>query len=487
MSSDLADHAYGHCLAVLLETNLAEEAARDALRRGSWTTMAVLAHARYAALAGDAPGLKAPVDLATAELSDIALTAIARRLTASRPPLERAIVDLHGRHGLDRLRFARTLGLDPTTAAARRAAVAETWSATLDPALLARLGPGECEGLAAILAGRGLATPAADPDGIASEPARTEAAQPLVTPETLLAAVPAVAGHVDGCAVCQDRLRAMISVADLVTGIPLETAPPEVRVVLPRGGRHRRRPASLPPPVEAKPGRRAVRRLLVAGAAVAGLAAIVAAGVVVTDHLGRHSTNDRVLALTKLASTNALSVDRATVLVPGGSFVLMNLSRRPLRWQANSPVAWLSLDPGSGSLGPGAQTRLQPRIQGNPPGIQAGVTVAITADDGSATAVRATTAGTALPDVAASLANCVVTATAEAPQGIADVVLHWRPLPPPSGSPLDHLVAMTKGDTGYVAPLPAHSATIQWWVGVVDNGGDQVETTIQVLGPGSCS
>jgi hypothetical protein len=517
MSSDLADHAYGHCLAVLLEPNLAEEAARDALRRGSWTATAVLAHARSAALDNPAnltasDGTTA-ADLARAELSDVA-----RQLTAGRPPIERAIVDLHGRHGLDRLRFARTLGLDPTRAAAGRAMVAETWAATLDPALLARLGPGDCDGLAAILASRGMtAEPGTGQGEGAAGPGGGEESDPTITAEMLLAAVPMVSEHADGCAACRDRLRAMISVADLVTRIPLEAAPAEVGVVLQRTGRRRRRPAPLPPPVDAEQtyqAHRALRRRLVAGAVIASVAAIVGAGTVAAERAGRHGNNDRILALTKLPDTNALSVDRPTVLVPGGSFVLMNLSRRPLRRQANSPVAWLGVDPGSGSLGPGAQIRLQSRILGTPPGVLAAVTVAITADDGSAAAVQATTASAAPPDVAASLVNCVVTATAEAPQGIANVVLHWRLLAPSSGasasatagrfprhmdpsappvvppslpSTPDHIVAMTMGHTGYVAPLPTQSSEpIQWWVGAVDNGGDQVNTVIQILGPGSC-
>jgi hypothetical protein len=149
------------------------------------------------------------------------------------------------------------------------------------------------------------------------------------------------------------------------------------------------------------------------------------------------------------------------------------------------------------------------------------MTVAITGDDGSATAVQTTTDVASLPDVATSIRQCVVTATAEAPQGISDVVLHWRPLPPPrrvgsgpgttlelvprsmdrSAPPLpppsvtpnppapteEHILDMAKGDTGYTAEIPAQSVPIQWWVAAIDNGGVHVDTVIQVLGPGSCS
>jgi hypothetical protein len=495
MAPDLADHAYGHCLAVLLQPHLAEEAAREALRRGARTTTSVLAHARDVALAGTGEVPDSAVDLSTAELTEVA-----RQLTASRPPVERAIVDLHGRHGLDRLRFARSLGLRPTTAAARAAAVAETWAATLDPALLARLGPGDCEGLATVLA----AGPATS------------------TLEALLAVAPDVAGHVAGCEACRDRLRAMISVADLISGIPLETAPPEVKAVLRGSGRRRRRPAALPPPLEPDYGRRARSRLVVAGAVMAVVAAVAVGGTAMANHLRRASAADRVQALTKLPATDALAVDRATISVPGGTFVLMNLSGRILHWRADSPVGWLSLDPGSGSLQPRGQTRLRARLIGGPPGGPATVVVAITGDDGSATAVRATATTAGLPDIATSITQCVVTATAEAPQGIAEVVLHWQLLPPsgragagagptttlrlvprsmdpsapaPTAAPAgpasmptqEHILAMAKGDTGYTAALPAQPAPVQWWVAAADSGGDQVDSPTQVLAPGSCS
>jgi hypothetical protein len=505
MAPDLADHAYGHCLAVLLHPHLAEEAAREALRRGPRTATAVLAQARYLALAGGEGGEGGEVQVGPIDLGSAELTEVARQLTAGRPSVERAIVDLHGRHGLDRLRFARTLGLEPTTAAARAAAVAETWAASLDPALLARLGPGDCEGLAEVLA----------------------AGPPITTIESLLAVAPHVAGHVDGCEACRDRLRAMISVADLVSGIPLEAAPPTVRAVLQRSSRRRRRAAALPPPLEPDRGRRA-RRHLVAAAAVAGVVAAVAiAGTAMADHLSRASSADRVQALTKVPAVDALAVDRATISVPGGTFVLMNLSGRLLHWRADSPVGWLSLDPSSGNLQPRGQARLRARLQGGAPEGQATVVVAITGDDGSVTAVRATTTigGAGLPDVATSISQCVVTATAEAPQGIAEVVLHWQLLPPLSSGPpgagpptslrlvprsmdpsapppttagtgpapaaarapaAEHILAMAKGDTGYTAALPAQSTPIQWWVVAAGNGGDQVDTPTQVLAPGSC-
>src|SRR5204863_1533622 len=109
-------------------------------------------------------------------------------------------------------------------AAARLAATVEAWRADLDPLLLAWLGPGECDGLADVLVGAGV---------------------PFTSMSDLVAAGPAVAAHVIGCELCQDRTRAMVTVADMVGQRPLETAPDAVAIV---ARRNRFRPPAGPPP-----------------------------------------------------------------------------------------------------------------------------------------------------------------------------------------------------------------------------------------------
>src|SRR5438105_5519082 len=86
-------------------------------------------------------------------------------------------------------------------------AVASAGSRTdveLDAALMAYLGPGPCDELAAVLDREGLGEP---------------------NVERLLAAAPAVAAHVETCEACGDRQRAMVSVRALAADVPAPVEP----------------------------------------------------------------------------------------------------------------------------------------------------------------------------------------------------------------------------------------------------------------------
>src|SRR5947207_9508460 len=105
--ADTGEHAYSHALAVLGDTTAAEIVALVAIRRGGRSRVATLAFARHLSVtrATDAtPDAPAP----PTNVTELAMT-----LANTRPPLERAIVDLAGRHGLDRGGLGRTLGLTP--------------------------------------------------------------------------------------------------------------------------------------------------------------------------------------------------------------------------------------------------------------------------------------------------------------------------------------------------------------------------------------
>src|SRR4051794_11453063 len=97
--ADLGDHAYAHTRSVLGDGDGAVEAGAIAVRRGGRARGAVLGHARAEALAraaGGASGTELDAD------APDALAALGVVLAATRPPVERAIVDLDTRHGLDR-------------------------------------------------------------------------------------------------------------------------------------------------------------------------------------------------------------------------------------------------------------------------------------------------------------------------------------------------------------------------------------------------
>jgi hypothetical protein len=184
-------HAWGHCYAVVREPDSAAAAAVLALRRGGRSLSAVLAHARYQALLQSSPSeSSSPVgSLTSAEgdgtpdrrtanwsgdaspgqdppLNDVLELAVA--LASTRPPVERAIVDLE--HRVDRGGLARTLGLLPAAAALRATAVSEIWARELDPALLAWLGPGDCAELAEVLQRRTSPRPHLEPSTNVAKP-----------------------------------------------------------------------------------------------------------------------------------------------------------------------------------------------------------------------------------------------------------------------------------------------------------------------------
>src|SRR5947199_10397104 len=103
--ADTGEHAFSLALAVLGDPAAAEEVALVAVRRGGRSRVATLAFTRHLSLAR---GRQTPPDPADhpANVVELALA-----LAASRPPLERAVVDLAGRHQLDRAGLGRTLRL----------------------------------------------------------------------------------------------------------------------------------------------------------------------------------------------------------------------------------------------------------------------------------------------------------------------------------------------------------------------------------------
>src|SRR5947209_11273006 len=279
--ADTGEHAFSLALAVLGDPVAAEEVALIAVRRGGRSRVATLAFTRHLSLAR---ARQTPSD-AAAQPSNVVELAVA--LAATRPPLERALVDLAGRHHLDRAGLGRTLGLTAAAAAERAAAVTEQWTRELDPALMAWLGPGDCPELAAVLAANGLAAEPLDPltvtdggaaGGLPEDPdapagslvtttataTAVPAPAPAPTVDALLAVAPAVAAHVSSCELCTDRTRAMVSVPALVGGRPLDPSPEAVRAASRRN--RFRPPAPLPPAIDAT-GRRSWTRAAPAAAA----------------------------------------------------------------------------------------------------------------------------------------------------------------------------------------------------------------------------
>ena len=438
MPADLVDATFGHCLAVSREAEAAEDAAKVALQRGGRSRLGVLAHARHESLiraTGSAPlaGDEAPADL----------LALAWLLAGTRPPVERAVVDLDTRHQLGRAELGRVLGLSASAAAGLATTYGESWDRELAPAVMAWLGPGDCPELATLL---------------------DDAGEPL-------AAAPVVAEHVEECPACGDRRRAMATVRSIVAQVPFPEAPSAVRAAA--GGR-RLLPTAPPPPIV--PNRRytwAVR----AAAAVALLT--LAGGALVAlsrDGDGRDRRVDRLTAV----GARALVVSDARVEV-GRSFTVTNTSSRPVRWEAAASVPWLELSPAGGELAPQAaqQVRVQPTADAPEGEVDAVIT--ITGADGSTVATAVVGTHDEAPQVGASVEGCVINAAVEDAGEVQSVLLHWR-----AATGGEATLPMAPTTTGWRAQFPPELGGGSFWVEAIDARGNRAGTAVHPLPAASC-
>lgn len=423
-----ADLAFGHCYAVLGDVDEATTAAVAALRRAGRSRPSVLGHARYQALLAPEPEHPTPETPAPDDLTELATL-----LAMTRTARDRAVVDLRAR--LDRADLGRALGMSPAAASALADRVADAWDRDLDPQLIAKLGPGDCLELAAVLADQ-----------------RRDVLGDLA------AAAPAVLAHVETCDVCTDRRRAMVSVRALFAQLQAPPTPAAVRDAARRS--RRMRPMPAPPPLE--PGR---RRALVALSMV-GVVALLAgatAGAVALTH--RHHARARRVA--KLV--NVPPAPRLALVVTGNTAQITNRSTRTVKWRAGADVSWVEVSPSSGVVGAGQSASMQLRPLAAAPEGPAHSTITITGDDGSASAAMYETNVERPPDLAAATDGCAVNATADDTSGVGAVDLHWTDK---AGS---HTAGFTLDGSTYRAALP-ESDPLTWWATATDARGNTATT-----------
>lgn len=487
--ADLADHAYAHAVAVLGAGEPALEAAIVAVRRGGRSRSAVLGHTRAESLLRSADA--ASVDLDRPIPDD--LTALAGILAATRPPVERAVIDLEGRHGLDRPGFGRALGTSTAAAGTRASEVGVTWERVLDPVVLARLGPGGCDGLAAAL-GATLGSPESSGTGDDAGGSGTSDGTssgggdpPRVAPQTLRELVglgPAVIDHAAGCSVCADRLRSMVSVRSLLAQRALDAAPSPVRAAA--APSRLRRPAA-PPPLEPAPvARRWFRPVLsvVLATVVAGGGGAIAANLRTP---GRETGT--VEALTRMPEAGSVLV-ASPAAIEGRApapVKLANTSDDAVEWVAAADAGWLRVVPTEGRLAARRSTRLRLRVADDAPEGELRGSVQITGRDGSASVVLLTTRVERAPDVAVTTAGCTVEATVEDEGEIAGAQLHWfEPSATPGDRPAERIEAMQATSTGFTGRLPNAGRPLTWWVTAADARGNQARTADQVAPADAC-
>ena len=456
----------------------AVEVAVWAVRRGGRSRWAVLGHARDGVLAR--AGEASAVDLDAAVPED--LTDLAAKLAATRPAIERVIVDLEARHDLDRGAFARALGLPVAHAGARSAAVSADWQQQLDPVVLARLGPGGCEALTAILDrhhphDRPLRS---SPPGEVDNSEVDEAGEAVATLRELIEVGPAVADHAAGCELCGDRLRSMVSVRTLLAQRSVhDTAPVAVRAA---AAPSRLRRPSPPPPLEPEPlGRRWLRPVATTAAALL----VALAGGVVTAEVRDDDGDDRrqVEALTRVPDTgSALTVAPAAIegtLPP--PVELTNRSDVAVEWEAEADVTWLRIEPADGALEPGATTELRVAVTSSAPEGPARAAVRISGADGSAAVVRLSTTVERPPEVAATATGCDISVTVEDEGEVRAVELHWI-----GGGAPERVIPLPAGDTGYTGRLANSPTAVTWWVTASDARGNLARTPDENVAANAC-
>jgi hypothetical protein len=401
---------------------------------------------------------------------------------------DRALLDLHLRHGLEGAELGQAMGVDPGHAYVLLSRLRDQVERSLGALLVARLGRADCPDLSQLLS---------DWDGRFS---------PLIRKR--------VARHVDACQVCSERRRTAASPLALLAAVPPIPAPAYLRgrvleriQLSPTGDgagsavhRGRRRGSTVA----------LVAALLVAvavgvglgwerspavssptdgrgGPAAAGAATSVAPTTQPTTTATPTPTGSSTSATTGTTATTApaappsLAASPARVdLGPGGTtatLTVRNGGGEPLSWTASPSAPWLRVNPSAGRLDGGQRARLtlSATRDGLPEG-DADARVELTWDGPTravAVALRVERPP-AIGDLSASPpqiftgpctpTTTLVEATVTDESGLSSVTLRWGgrsvPMTPRSGSWFARL-----------GPVPARG-TIPWQVVATDDRGN---------------
>lgn len=449
---DPAELAYGHALAMLGDPDAAADVAIAALRRAGRARGLVLAYAREQAVARAADA--EPVDIATLQTLVLDLPALAATLASTRPADERAALDVRARTSGDLAALGEALGMRPSEAADKCNEIADLWERTLDPAMLAFTGPGECEALTAIL-------DAADTETVAG----------------LLNVAPAVHAHAQEDTACGDRLRAMAPVRSFFSDTTVDT-PAAVR----EAGRISRtkRPSAAPAPLFATAAA-ATQRLRQSVTPRRALVAIVAIAAVIGTVVATRGTSPSELKkLTKLSKENALVL--TTPQVSGNVAVIQvrNTTNKIVGFTATSSEPWAQISAIRGRISAhGTRHITITAVDSAPEGtVRATINVMTTGGAGAVQEVEWTIERA--PDLDATAVGCDVSVNVVEEGDLKSVVLHWIDL---NG---EHSVDITSGAEGYKAELAPEGEDLTYWVSAQDARGNQSRTTDQVIPAGAC-
>jgi RNA polymerase sigma factor (sigma-70 family) len=299
---------------------------------------------------------------------------------------DRALLDLHLRHGLEGAELGEAMGIEPGHAYVLLSRLRDQVERSLGALLVARLGRDDCPELSAMLSGW---------DGRFS---------PLIRKR--------VARHVDTCATCSTRRRIVASPLALLAAVPPLPAPTDLRSRVldriqltstpgadpPTSGSDPPGNGGRPGPGMAAPLRRKGRRpgavvglvaalLLAAGVGVglgwerepgasgsAGQGSPIVAGAATSVAPSTNpptsgtSTSTSSSATTATTATTVPAAPASLAVSPAGvdlgearttaTVTLRNDGDEPLTWTAAAAPSWLRVSPPGGRLGGGGQARL---------------------------------------------------------------------------------------------------------------------------------
>ncbi|GAA3531474.1 hypothetical protein GCM10022234_30760 [Aeromicrobium panaciterrae] len=373
---------------------------------------------------------------------------------------DRALLDLHLRQGLEGAELGEAMGVSADNAYTMLSRLRSQVDRSLGALLIARLGRDDCVDLDTLLA---------DWDGTFS---------PLIRKR--------VSRHVDDCEVCGERRKKILSPWMLLAGVPMFTAPALLRD---RVVQNTQLVAFTTPTGEVLPAEtttaattastvtkpKVSTKTKVAGAAVA--AVVLIGGTAATVALQNDDKGPQDIASsstpttasptptesptptpTETAAPGVLTLSTTAIALGGSasssSFTLTNSGGTAVSYQLSSSASWLTAGPSTGTVQPGAATRISVRAdrgavkEGKSSG-SIGVTwgsgsgkVAVTLTEERDPKVGRPNAGSN------SICNPIpVTATASDESGLRSVILRW------SGSGGSGTATMTRSDSVWKASM----------------------------------
>lgn len=361
---------------------------------------------------------------------------------------DRAMLDLHLRHGLEGAELGEAMGVTASNAYVMLNRLRTQVERSLGALLIARLGRDDCDDLDGILV---------DWDGRFS---------PLVRKR--------VARHVDDCEVCSDRRRRMVSPLALLAGVPLVAAPLSLRDRVVNDTEL----VAYSEPTTSFWGRRSTQ-----AASAAGVAALVVAGTVAfwpgsAGESGSATSSDQVASSPEPTATDApsptptksqtygmLSVSTRVIDLgrtgTSAPLRLTNTGDSALTYRLATSRPWLIVSSANGSVPGGGSSTVQVTAQRSEmsEGEASGMVNVIWSGGNARVAVRMTkerppTVGPLTFGRAACTARGQ-TVRASAPvsddSGLTSVVLKWTG---PSGSGSTPMAALGSSWSATMGPFP---------------------------------